>query len=1069
MRKMSIIEEDSLEASENEKCSEKQVNLSGAGLEYLPEDLVSRWMHAEELVLSNNRLSATESNLDLLQRLPNLRRLSLSGTSLREVPPVLQNLDKLQVLDLSNNKLKYAPRQLEGCARLKELRLDHNELYEINADEKAFPRLEILSASHNKLSSFPKILRKFSTMRTTPNSMPENGTSNHDKEQNTDPEHVNVNHLTQVFLRANQLKGNIILGNYGNLTQLDVSENAIECLDLSALDKLENIQCSKNILKNLAINGRNLVSLIAGNNRLRRLTVTNRPTKLQHLDVSYNELDELPDWVGDCPHLATLFASNNRLSSLPAYLFCGEMRSLETLQLSFNQLTSLPVVVREIPLQQLFLQSNSITALPQHFFSASSRLRVLNVSKNCLKELPLFSGENYVLERLYLTSNALTDITSLTNCINLRTIHAAYNAISILPDLCIVAWRELEELVMSGNSLCSLPENLGQLPHLRILRVHSNFLTSCPNFAQSRSLRVLDISYNELNRINLKTLIPPQLQFLDLSGNSRLHVDLKQFQSYRSQRAMSLVDVSGQNRSVLPSSPPYQEVENANLETPWVLGFSETSGQRDRLCVSQLRMGAFCNHEVLAGIFDANINNEISQYLVKIIPRILLEERTVKETASEYMKYTMLSAHKELKEKGQKTGVCAVLCHIVRQKCSGSTKRYVLRIASVGEARAILCRTSGCITLTPSNRQPTVRSQLGASSLFPHSLPDPHVVEIPLHDQDECLLLANKQLWEVISVEEAMAEVRSVRNPVLAAKRLQDLAQSYGCEDNISVIVLRFHGLLSEHDLLISELRSTLRRSNDTDGFYVTDCTIPHVVLNDFDRSSPSGQSDHTSSGKATVYNGDVHLHHPSSYHTDKMRPFPNYQSILLNEPRPRSRQIKPMDNSLAELSDEDIDDSGSASTKSDDQLSEERFRCWEYMLEQNTQMLFDKELNTLSRGFMKRPGPSRPSLWPARAKSVSHLPDTHANSTTPQPTPFLRHFGSARSFQPLGNLVPTRKLSGGPNAAYFGSLQRLMPCQLDYDFARMRERHALNSVDSLEHDHEGRMSKYWDVTTTEL
>lgn len=74
-----------------------------------------------------------------------------------------------------------------------------------------------------------------------------------------------------------------------------------------------------------------------------------------------------------------------------------------------------------------------------------------------------------------------------------------------------------------------------------------------------------------------------------------------------------------------------------------------------------------------------------------------------------------------------------------------------------------------------------------------------------------------------------------------------------------------------------------------------------------------------------------------------------------------------------------------SCSFRSGGHLSEEQFRCWEYMLERNTQMLFDKELDTLSRGFARRSMPQRPSaigMWPTRTKSSPHL-----NSTTP-PTP---------------------------------------------------------------------------------
>lgn len=51
------------------------------------------------------------------------------------------------------------------------------------------------------------------------------------------------------------------------LTQLDMSENFIEFLDLSALDKIESIQCCKNQIKELTLNGRVLNSLVASNNR----------------------------------------------------------------------------------------------------------------------------------------------------------------------------------------------------------------------------------------------------------------------------------------------------------------------------------------------------------------------------------------------------------------------------------------------------------------------------------------------------------------------------------------------------------------------------------------------------------------------------------------------------------------------------------------------------------------------------------------------------------------------------------------------------------------------------------
>lgn len=58
--------------------------------------------------------------------------------------------------------------------------------------------------------------------------------------------------------------------------------------------------------------------------------------------------------------------------------------------------------------------------------------------------------------------------------------------------------------------------------------------------------------------------------------------------------------------------------------------------------------------------------------------------------------------------------------------------------------------------------------------------------------------------------------------------------------------------------------------------------------------------------------------------------------------------------------------------------------------------------------------------------------------------------------------------MTGGPHAAYFGSLQRLMPYNLEYDFGMIQERPALEEVEAIP-DSESRMQQYWGVATTEL
>lgn len=48
-------------------------------------------------------------------------------------------------------------------------------------------------------------------------------------------------------------------------------------------------------------------------------------------------------------------------------------------------------------------------------------------------------------------------------------------------------------------------------------------------------------------------------------------------------------------------------------------------------------------------------------------------------------------------------------------------------------------------------------------------------------------------LLRYLSHKEAIEEIQYIANPVVAAKRLQDLAQGYGCKENVSVLVIQFN------------------------------------------------------------------------------------------------------------------------------------------------------------------------------------------------------------------------------------------------------------------------------------
>lgn len=200
-------------------------------------------------------------------------------------------------------------------------------------------------------------------------------------------------------------------------------------------------------------------------------------------------------------------------------------------------------------------------------------------------------------------------------------------------------------------------------------------------------------------------------------------------------------------------------------------------------------------------------------------------------------------------------------------------------------------------------------------------------------------------------------EIRKEENVLLAAKRIQDVAQSYGAEENLSIVLVKFNNLGTDIDFLMRELRQTIRKkptgSSVISGFCKCGCCCEtnnsccHSGANAqfmrqpsarSDRSSPSGQSDQASVSDTPKIIRPVD---PSTIGSSASKNFKGNDRKSL-----RSGIVRAVRARIEEEKEHG---------ESDSVMSEEQFKCWEYMLEQNTQLLFDKELDTISKAFTKR------------------------------------------------------------------------------------------------------------------
>jgi len=168
-------------------------------------------------------------------------------------------------------------------------------------------------------------------------------------------------------------------------------------------------------------------------NRLTR--VPELPGGVERLSLHCNSIAELPPRLGCEASVRAVSLHGNRIREIPETFLAG-LKSCNTLSLMRNEIERVPESVGEMAaLQDLWLYGNRIAALPEAL-GRLTRLKRLWLDSNDIRALPEGLGGCEALEELYASHNALRAVPeSLASCRRLRVLHLEGNDPGLLQRL----------------------------------------------------------------------------------------------------------------------------------------------------------------------------------------------------------------------------------------------------------------------------------------------------------------------------------------------------------------------------------------------------------------------------------------------------------------------------------------------------------------------------------------------------------------------------------------------------------------------------------------------------------
>ncbi|XP_029453040.1 leucine-rich repeat-containing G-protein coupled receptor 5 [Rhinatrema bivittatum] len=383
----------------------EELRLAGNDLTYIPKGAFAGLSSLKVLMLQNNQLKQVPSeafhNLRVLQSLrldanhinyvppkcfnglASLRHLWLDDNSLTEIPvQALKSLPALQAMTLALNNIRHVPDHAFGnLSSLVVLHLHNNRIDSL--EKKGFDglhSLETLDLNYNSLDEFPSAIRT-------------------------------LTNLKELGFHSNNIKSipeEAFVGNPSLIT-IHFYDNPIQFVGKSAFQHLPE-------LRTLTLNGASQITEFPD------LTGT---TSLQSLTLTGAQITSLPEAACDqLPNLQVLDLSYNQIQELPNFTGCQKLQKIDLRHNEIHEIGA-NIFQKLVALRSLDLAWNKIKVIHACAFTSLSSLLKLDLSSNLLSSFPV--TELHGLTHLKLTGNhALQTLISSENFPKLRVMEMPY-------------------------------------------------------------------------------------------------------------------------------------------------------------------------------------------------------------------------------------------------------------------------------------------------------------------------------------------------------------------------------------------------------------------------------------------------------------------------------------------------------------------------------------------------------------------------------------------------------------------------------------------------------------------